>query len=273
MFNYIAKFVENASNMTVHLRKLIEDKSDWNFSYEHQQELENMKVYLSTHLLLQYYDPTKPAKITSDASKYGLGAVLQQLVENQWRPVSYASRSLSECEINYAQIEKECLALQFGICRFHQYIYGRAFVAETDHMPLVTIFKKALCDTPPRLQRMILKLQPYDFSLEFVKGKHNIVADTLSRAFIDNNGVESSDYEMEQVVHELVVRYPISECRMKQFQPETATDNQLQQLRTCIMENQQPTGSIGVFKGIIGEISYMNNLLWRNNRIIVPQSA
>lgn len=98
--------------------------------------------------VLAYYDPKKPVTLQVDASKYGLGVVLLQ----DSRPVAYVSKTLTSSEINYAQIEKEMLAILFGCKRFHQYVYGRRFTVETDHRPLIFIMKKPLAAAPARLQ-------------------------------------------------------------------------------------------------------------------------
>ena len=98
--------------------------------------------------------------------------------------VAYASRSLSKSEQNYAQIEKEALAILFGCERFHVYLYGKSFTVESDHKPLQPIFKKPICKAPPRIQRFRLRLQKYDMHIEFKPEKELTVADTLSRAFI-----------------------------------------------------------------------------------------
>lgn len=98
------------------------------------------------------------------------------------RPVVFASRTLTDTETRYAQIERELLAVVFGCTKFKDYVYGKSVVMETDHQPLVTILKKPIHTAPARLQRMLLRLQSYDISLVYKKGKHMYVADTLSRA-------------------------------------------------------------------------------------------
>jgi hypothetical protein len=60
------------------------------------------------------------------------------------QPVAYASKPLTECQKRYAQIEKELLAILYGCEHFHQYIYGRTVVVETDHKPLEAIVTKPL---------------------------------------------------------------------------------------------------------------------------------
>jgi hypothetical protein len=100
---------------------------------------------------------------------------------------------MTECEQRYAQIEKEALGIAFACERFHQYVYGRHFEAETDHKPLIPIFKKSLNDCPARLQRLRLGLQKYDFDLYFKPGKYLYTADALSRNFPPETG--SSELE------------------------------------------------------------------------------
>ena len=97
----------------------------------------------------------------------------------QGNPVVYASRSLlSPSESNYAQIEKELLAIAFACEKFHQFIYGFTTKVQTDHKALKSIITKPLCFVPPRLQRMLLRLQKYDLSVKYVSGKLLHVADT-----------------------------------------------------------------------------------------------
>ena len=96
------------------------------------------------------------------------------------KPVAYASCSLSSSEINYAQIEKELLAIVFACAKFHHYIYGFQTRVHSDHKPLEIIFKKSLHQASPTLQRMLLRLQKYDLDIKYVRGKHLHVADTLS---------------------------------------------------------------------------------------------
>ena len=86
-----------------------------------------MKILTETSPgILRYYDPKLPIWLQGDASKSGLGTVLIQ----DSAPIAYASRSPTETENRYAQIEKELLAVVFGCERFHQYIYAKVVSAE-----------------------------------------------------------------------------------------------------------------------------------------------
>ena len=78
---------------------------------------------------------------------------------------------MMSAEVNYAQIEKEMLAMSYSCDKFHHYIYGKQVEVATDYRPLEAIMKKPIAKAPPRLQRMMLKLQRYTFNVSYVPGK------------------------------------------------------------------------------------------------------
>jgi hypothetical protein len=144
-------------------------KNDMQFEWGSRQEesFQKIKEILTAAPVLAYYDVRKPVTITCDASKSGLGAVLLQ----DSKPIAYASRALTDAETRYTQIEKELLAVVFGFERFNQYTYARPVEVEMDHKPLEAITKKPLSMAPPCLQRMLLRLQRYDFIAKYKPGK------------------------------------------------------------------------------------------------------
>ena len=101
------------------------------------------------------------------------------------KPIEYASRALTPAERNWAQIEKETLAVVFGLERFDQYTYGRKVIVQNDHKPLTSILKKPLSQTPKRLQALMLRVHRYDIEFHYIQGSQLVIADTLSRAFLD----------------------------------------------------------------------------------------
>ena len=135
--------------------------------------------------LFTNYDPNKPIKISADASRHALGAVLLQYDLNTWKPIAYASRALTVTEQKYAQIELELLAICFACNKFNQFLLGKRFIVESDHKPLITLFNKDLHICPLRAQRLMLSLQRFDFDIQFVPGKFLYTADVLSR-FVEN---------------------------------------------------------------------------------------
>ena len=129
---------------------------------------------------MRYYDPSKPLTIQTDACTKGLGAALLQ----EGQPVYFASKSLTKAHQNYVAIELEMLAVCWALKKFHHYIYGHSFTLQTDQKPLVAILSKSPNDASHTLERLIHKTLPYDFNVEYIQGKRNVLADCLSRAAV-----------------------------------------------------------------------------------------
>ncbi|PIK58309.1 hypothetical protein BSL78_04815 [Apostichopus japonicus] len=157
MINYVAKFIRNLSAISEPLRVLLRKETVWHWEEEQEKCFNSLKQLITKTPVLQYFDTNKPVTVSVDASKGGVGAVLLQ---NE-KPVAYASKTFTDAQTRYAQIEKELAAIVFRCEKFHQYIFGRMTYIETDHKPLEAIFRKPLSVAPPRLQRMLLKLQKY----------------------------------------------------------------------------------------------------------------
>ena len=138
-----------------------------------------MKELLTTELLLQYPDFTKPFILTTDASNKALGAILSQGPIGQDLPVAYASRTLNNVERNYSTTEKELLAIVWGCKQYRPYLYGRKFTIVTDHKPLTWVFNVKYPSS--RLLRWRLKLEEYYYQVVYKPGVRNTNADALSR--------------------------------------------------------------------------------------------
>ena len=179
MINYLQKFAPNLSATTAPLRELLKENNQFHWDDQVQGlSFDRVKHMLSQAPVLKFFDPSAPVEFQCDESDSGLGACLLQ----QGQPVAYASRALTDTEINYAQIEKEMLAIVFAAERFEQFIYGRPVKVDTDHKPLESIFKKNLNCAPKRLQRMLLTLQKFDLTVYYKRGTEMYLADTLSLA-------------------------------------------------------------------------------------------
>lgn len=145
------------------------------------------------------------------------------------KPVAYASRTLTDTETRYAQIESELLAIVFACTKFRDNVYGKPTLVETDHQPLVTILKKPIHTAPARLQRMMLRLQTIDITLVYKKGKLMYLADTLCQT-PNTEVIPDSENDTFEV---MTINY-IFTARLEELRKHKAEDEVLQVLSTVI---------------------------------------
>ena len=172
MVNYMGTFIPNLSHHTEPLWAMLkknvfhwEDQQTWSF-----QQVKTLIVKANT-TPLRYYDRNLPVTVQADTSLRGLEACLIQQHKGKDQPIAFASKSLTDAETGYANIERELLAIIFACQCFSTYLLGRYFVAESDHKPLEMIAMKNLANVPPRLQRMLLELQRYDVTISTNQGR------------------------------------------------------------------------------------------------------
>ena len=205
------------------LRKLTNDDVKWMWTESQQQAFETVRSMLTNAPVLAFYDPEKELRLENDASEYGLGSVLMQ----EDKPVAYASRTLTETEKRYAQLEKEMLAVTFGQEKFHHYTFGRQVHVMTYHKALMAFTKKPLSKAPKRLQNILLRAKRYTYDLTWIPGKEILLADSLSRAPVQKA-------TEEEVIHNVTV-HRIKGERLQQVRNATATDATLSKLREIIL--------------------------------------
>ena len=153
MVAYLGKFIPHLSDVSAPLRNLIVRNSIWDFTESHKLAFQNIKKLIAKCPTLKIFHPKLPTKIICDASSIGLGATLEQCIDNVWYPIAFASGTLGKSERNYCQLEKETLSIVFACKTFYHYIYGQQFLIENDHKTLQTTFKKPINKAPARLQR------------------------------------------------------------------------------------------------------------------------
>jgi hypothetical protein len=128
---YLAKFIPNLSSLSAPLRTLLEKGVEWSWQTEQENSFKRLKEAATTAPALRYYDARKPVTLSTDASNLGFGAMISQNTQ----PVAYTSHRLNQAEKNYAAIEKEMCAIQFGCVRFNDHIFGAKTTVHTDHKP------------------------------------------------------------------------------------------------------------------------------------------
>ena len=148
MVQFLSRFIPNLASESAVLWDLTKKSSKFQWNPEHQAAVSKIKKLITDPSSLQYFDSRKPVVIQVDASTHGLGATLLQ--ENG--PVKYRSKLLTETEQRYSNIEREMLGIVHGLEKFHYYY-------------IETIFKKNLASAPPRIARMMLRIQKYDIEI------------------------------------------------------------------------------------------------------------
>ncbi|OWF56513.1 Transposon Ty3-I Gag-Pol polyprotein [Mizuhopecten yessoensis] len=278
MINYLARFVPDLSSRAVPLRKLLVKDNAWIWEQPQERAFEELKTLVSNEPVLKFYDPTKEIRVSADASQTGLGAVLLQKHDSEWLPVAYASRTVTECESRYATIEREALALTFACERFHQYVYGTTFEVETDHKPLVAIFAKAFNGCPPRIQRMRLRLQKYDFRLSHTPGRYMYTADTLSRASVKDvhdDSTKAMNHDVEMYVDCIYKSLPVTDAKLDEIRRATQQDGTMNRLARVIVddwpdERHDCTSDMFPYWNFREELTVINGLVFKGTRIVIP---
>lgn len=125
--------------MSAPLRQLTHKDTVWSWHEQQQRAFDTLKQQMSCAPNLTYFDVKLPVTLTCDASQYALGAACLQNNRDGNRPVAYASRTMTDMEQRYTQIEKELIAVVFACKKFNDFICGKTVTIETDHQPLINI--------------------------------------------------------------------------------------------------------------------------------------
>ena len=269
---YLSSYVHDYANLTGTLRKLLRDKVVWKWGKAENMAFRELKKHMADCQTLSYFDINLPTEVTVDAGPEGLGAILTQRDgDSDIRVVGFGSRSLTDTEKRYSQTEREALGVVFGCEHFHLYLYGAEFIVKTDHKPLLGIMNNPMSSSTARLQRLCLRLQPYKMKLEYIPGKFN-TADFLSRHPQQRTFNKSwTDKQVEQHISVSMVQYEA--ITVENIEAETRDDSTLQEVITVI-GNQKwyaTNEQLEPYKRVRGELSVVNGLVLRGDRIVIPQ--
>ena len=170
LFSYYSHFLPNLASVLHPLYQLLKQIVKFIWTETAQKAFKIVKEMITFDIVLTPYDPDLPVKLACYSSSCGLGAVISHIMGNgEERPIAFASRTLNSAEKNYAQIQKEALAIVWGVRKFYCYHLGRKVTLLTDHQPLISIFgpKKGINATAAsRMQRYAVFLQGYDYDIE-----------------------------------------------------------------------------------------------------------
>lgn len=273
LIHYYHNFLRNLSTLLAPLHELTRQNVEWNWGPRQQKAFDESKALLFSSKVLVHYNPELPIIVTSDASPYGIGSVLShRLPDGNDRPIAFASRTLSTAEKKYAQLEKEGLALIYGISKFHKYLYGREFIVQTDHKPLLGLLKE---DRPisamasARIQRWALTLSNYQYCLEYRPGLKIGHADGLSRLPLPIAPTHVPIPEEVVLALSTMDETPITSEQIAKW---TVTDPVLSQVRQYV-EQGWPPQVPGGFEAYVcrkSELSVQHGVLMWGARVIIP---
>jgi hypothetical protein len=278
LVNHYRKFVGGMSTISRPLNRLLEKHQRWDWSAECSKAVQKIKDCLvKKDGLLTHYDPKAELVLAVDASPVGLGAVLSHNTDSGEKPIEFASRSLTAAERNYSQIDREALAIVFGVRKFHQYLYGRRFTLCTDNKPLSHILslKKGIPSmAAARIQRWAIELAAYTFEVRHRAGKRNENADALSRLPLESVDTLYDTTELETEANQInklaVESMPIT---AKKIAHATRTDEVLSRVLqfTRIGWPTAVDRSLEKFFSKRMEISVEQDVLLWGTRVIVPR--
>lgn len=182
--SYFRKFVPNFSRIARPLTVLTKKSESWRFGTEQMTAFETLKGILADRPVLALYDPRARLEVHTDASKFGIGAILMQDGGKGLQPIAYYSRQTSPEEQKFHSYELETLAVITALNRFRVYLLGATFKLVTDCSAIrCTMTKK---DLVPRVARWWIAMQEYDFTIEYRAGAKMAHVDALSRNPIDS---------------------------------------------------------------------------------------
>lgn len=268
LVNFVSRFIPHFSTITAPLRALLKKNAIFRWLPIHQKAFDTLKKMVA-NMKASIFNPSARTMLLTDASPVGLGAVLMQQTAPGKPPeiIAFASHSLTTAEQNYSQIEKEALGLVWGCEKFKMYLLGRRFDLLTDHKPLEMLFSPR-SKPNARLERWIMRLQCFDYSVHHVSGNANI-ADPFSRLLQPSpgskpacKGVKHSVFRMTELA--VPKKFDIATIREK-----SKADAEI----SSIIRNLASNGSLPpLFVRLKYELTSCDGILLRGDRIVPPLS-
>ena len=271
---FCSRFIPNYAAVNEPLRRLTKKEIKWQWGALEENAFHTLKRSLASAKVMNYYDFNKYTEVIVDGSPFGLGAMLVQKDKpnDVSKVVAYASRSLSDVEQRYSQIERETLAMVWAVERFHLYLFGRPFTLITDHKPLESIFNKPKSKPPARIERWLMRLQSYTYNVKYRPGKHN-PADYMSRHPVKQGISTTSSVVAEQYISYIVSNAVPKALTLKEILEHTKQDGDLQAVINAI-----ETGNfdklqkiLPSYYGIKEELALGQGVVLRHSKIVIPR--
>ena len=277
LINSYGKFLRNLADTLAPLYKLLQKKEKWQWGPSQERAFKEAKAQLTSPCLLAHFDPGEKLILSCDASPYGIGAVLShQFEDGVEKPIAYASRSLAPAEKKYAHIEKEGLAVIYGVKRFHQYLWGRPFTVYSDHKPLQYLFSESRpvpVMASGRIMRWALTLSAYEYRIVYRSAGKQGNADGLSRLPVEE-APEVVPLPGDLVLMMEALADTDSPVTVTTIRSATARDNVLSKVRELIIKGW-PAGKVlgqefEQYSRKAMELSVQDGCVLWGSRVVIP---
>ena len=298
--NYLSQFLAFLSDLHAPLQSLLKKDTEFVWKSVHQKAFDEIKLHVSNDVKLQFYDSSKPLYVEVDTSKKGIGTVMLQEdtivincdsncdsnhdsksgseIPTNLRPISYASKTLSTTESNYSNIECELLGLLFTVTHFKHFTYRRLVHVITNHKPLVSLFRKSLVDSSPRLTRMLVQLLDYTLDVTYQPGANMHLSDAIIRLSTHDNSKGRAIQNLDVSIHAIEELRGLNSLSVDKIWHHTAKDQAMQLLIDHI-NNGFPESSMKIPHSIKAYFSFRDELsvcncliLKGHNKIFIPES-
>ena len=286
LVNQLSTSTANVATVLAPFRPLLSTKNEFLWLNDHDKAFSKAKQSLTTPPVLSFFDITKPTRLSTDASRQGLGFILQQKTSDEWTLVQAGSRFLSDVETRYATIELELLAISWAVLKCNMFLEGlQHFDIVTDHNPLISILNSRRLDEidNPRLQRLKSRLMAYSFTAKWVKGSKNDAPDALSRNPIADPKMEDTLAEYDCHSHPAMSTSEIRAItdtspmnpHLQDLRDHAAQDPEYQQLQQVIFEGfpdhrSQLHDSCRRYWNVREHLSIDDNLIVHGCRLLIP---
>ena len=285
------------SSLRSSLQGLIKKDAEYVWTGTHTDAFNTIKEAICQETLLAYYDKDKAVFIEVDASGQGLGAVLLQgnILEeellaspqtegrylsfrNRLKPIAFASKSLSDAETRYSNIERELLGVVWAVEHFHHYTFANKINIISDHKPLHPLFSgKSLVSCSPRTARLLLKIVDKDIRFYYQNGPTMHISDALSR-LPTHNTTSGNQQEVQGLKVSISEVSPVqSNVSFNQLKEHTSKDQVMQQMLEYVMKRwprmqKDCIEQLRAYHTFKEEISTIDGLLFKGQRLIVPSA-
>ena len=269
LVNFVGRFVPGLATITEPIKRVTHKHEEFVWGEEQEASFQEVKRRMSRCETLAHFDPKAPTKVVADASPYGLGCVLTQVLDGVERVITYGHRSLSAVERRYSQTERESLALVWACEHLQMYLLGSVFTLVTDHKPLEFIFGNKQAKPTPRVERWALRMQSFRYHVVYEPGRSNI-ADPLSRLAVSPETVSTVPNVADEYIRMVAREATPSALSWDEIVGESAVCEEMSSLSKGI-EKCDFTGCGAGYKSVRAELATTcDGVNMRGNRIIIP---